>query len=134
MFAFYIRYSKCQGSQIFISNIGGNEFFEDNNAQACHQHSMQTPDGLIPCTTGINNMQACGGKKIVSCKDECKGRDHKIKISRLGRQCLDVPVEAVKYLSAAVNYTCELGECDGQNKCMPYHLLIGCWIEKKQIF
>ncbi|XP_075724385.1 uncharacterized protein LOC142767047 isoform X3 [Rhipicephalus microplus] len=116
--AFYIRYSKCQGSQIFISNIGGNEFFEDNNAQACHQHSMQTPDGL----------------KIVSCKDECKGRDHKIKISRLGRQCLDVPVEAVKYLSAAVNYTCELGECDGQNKCMPYHLLIGCWIEKKQIF
>uniref|UniRef100_A0A131Z3E6 Evasin n=1 Tax=Rhipicephalus appendiculatus TaxID=34631 RepID=A0A131Z3E6_RHIAP len=42
----------------------------------------------------------------------------------------NVSIGAMKYLSVGVNYTCELGKCDANNRCHPFDLLIGCWKEQ----
>uniref|UniRef100_A0A131Z589 Evasin n=1 Tax=Rhipicephalus appendiculatus TaxID=34631 RepID=A0A131Z589_RHIAP len=109
-----LRHSKCRAVTFHINHVDMSVFYGEKNAQLCHQHSMQTP----------------AGTKIVSCEDECTGPETGVKPIRTGTQCLNVSIGAMKYLSVGVNYTCELGKCDANNRCHPFDLLIGCWKEQ----
>uniref|UniRef100_L7MA88 Evasin n=1 Tax=Rhipicephalus pulchellus TaxID=72859 RepID=L7MA88_RHIPC len=73
------------------------------------------------------NMQTPAGLKVVGCAPICQKRTDPVKASRSKMECLIVSPEARNHIVVDVNYTCELGICDGDNNCNSSDLFIGCW-------
>uniref|UniRef100_A0A131YHH1 Evasin n=1 Tax=Rhipicephalus appendiculatus TaxID=34631 RepID=A0A131YHH1_RHIAP len=92
---------------------------------ACYDHPYFTvPEGGIICHH--HDLSTPAGTVSVGCEQVCTAPSP-IKVTPLiKKDCVTVAHGAVKYMDPAVNYTCELGACEGST-CKPFDLLIGCW-------